>query len=68
MTMYMGEYQSRKNGVDEYWDCLLDLGVSLQTLEIVSSINGYSAKTMRDILYAHTGFNSFDQLEVKTNV
>ena len=62
MTMYIEDYVARHNGVDKFWDRLMDLGVSEQTLTIVTSINGYSAKTMRDILYAHTGMRSFDQL------
>ena len=48
---------------DMAWDALIDLGVSEQTLQIVTSINGYSQETLTDILYAHTGYNSFDQLE-----
>ena len=48
---------------EEMWDELLELGVSEQTLQIVTNINGYSAETLEDVLYAHTGYRSFDQLE-----
>lgn len=48
---------------DEAWGMLMDLGVSEQTLIIVTSINGYSMETFTDILYAHTGYRSFEQLE-----
>lgn len=48
---------------DKAWDRLLSLGVSEQTLEIVTSINGYSLETMQEVLYAHTGFRNFDQIE-----
>lgn len=44
------------------WEELLELGVSEQTLQIVTDINGYSQETLLDILYAHTGYRSFDQL------
>ena len=44
------------------WDTLLDLGVSEQTLQIVTAINGYTIETLMDILYAHTGYRSFEQL------
>ena len=44
------------------WDTLLDMGVSEQTLQIVTSINGYTLQTLEDVLYAHTGFHSFEQL------
>lgn len=44
------------------WDLLIEQGVSEQTLQIVTSINGYSLDTLEDVLYAHTGYRSFDQL------
>ena len=47
----------------EMWDTLLELGVSEQTLQIITDINGYDADTMRDVLYAHTGYHCFDQLD-----
>lgn len=48
---------------DAMWDKLMELGVSEQTLQVVTSINGYSEETMEDILYAVTGYRDFDQLE-----
>lgn len=48
---------------DEKWDALLGQGVSEETLQIVTAIMGYSSSTMDDILYAATGYRSFDQLE-----
>ena len=47
----------------EMWNKLLEHGVCEQTLQIVTDINGYSTETMEDVLYAHTGYRSFDQLE-----
>ena len=47
---------------NQMWDVLLEQGVSEQTLQIVIAINGYSAETMTDLLYAHTGYRSFDQI------
>ena len=46
---------------DEAWGALIDLGVSEQTLQIVTSINGYNSDTMTDVLYAHTGYRTFEQ-------
>lgn len=46
----------------QMWDTLLELGVSEQTLQIVTDINGYSEQTLEDVLYAATGYRSFDQL------
>jgi hypothetical protein len=48
--------------MDKAWDTLLNLGVSEQTLQIVTNINGYSMDTLNDVLYAHTGYRNFDQL------
>lgn len=49
--------------IEEMWDTLLDLGVSEQTLQIITAINGYSEETMCDVLFAHTGYRYFEQLE-----
>lgn len=51
------------NALDELWDALLEAGVSEQTLQITTSGWGYSRETLETILYAHTGYNSFDQLD-----
>jgi len=51
------------NDTDLMWDRLIGLGVSEQTLQIVTSINGYQEDTLTNILYAHTGYRTFDQLE-----
>ena len=41
------------------WDELISMGVSEQTLQIVTDINGYNKRTMHDVLYAFTGENMF---------
>lgn len=48
--------------INEMWDSLLDLGVSEQTLQVVTDINGYNEQSMKDILYSVTDYNDFDQL------
>lgn len=45
-----------------YWDILLDMGVSEETLKVVTDINGYSYETLCDILYAVFGYRDFEQL------
>ncbi len=47
---------------NDMWERLLELGVSEQTLQVVTDINGYREDVMEDILYAVTGYRSFDQL------
>ena len=49
--------------IEKAWEKLEELGVSEQTLQIVTSINGYTLSTLEDILYAHVGYRSFDQLD-----
>lgn len=49
--------------VSEIWDKLIDLGVCEQTLQIITSINGYNTETLLDVLYAHTGYRNFEQME-----
>ena len=47
----------------KYEDILLDMGVSEQTLKVVIAINGESYETLCDILYAVSGYHTFEQLE-----
>ena len=49
--------------LDRAWDTLMELGVSEQTLQVVTSINGYTLETLEDVLYVHAGYRSFEQLE-----
>lgn len=49
--------------IEQAWDMLIDMGVSEQTLQIVTSINGYNIDTLKDVLYAHTGYRSFNQID-----
>jgi hypothetical protein len=46
-----------------YWDRLLKMGVSEETLRIVTDINGYNEEALKDILYAAFGYRDFDQIE-----
>lgn len=46
----------------QMWDALIEQGVSEQTLQIITSINGYSMDTLNDVLYAATGYRSLDQI------
>ena len=48
--------------INEMWNTLLEIGVSEQTLQVVTDINGYNEQAMKDILYSVTGYNDFNQL------
>lgn len=67
--MYSDSHQPRNtkkepkmtDKLQEMWDELHDMcGVSEQALQIVTSINGYSAETLRDVMYAVAGTREFD--------
>ena len=45
--------------IEEMWEELENMGVSEQTLQIVTDINGYNEETMHDILYAYSGEREF---------
>lgn len=46
--------------INEMWEILSEqYGVSEQTLQVVTSINGYNAQAMYDILYAVAGERIF---------
>ena len=52
------------NTVDEAWDYLIETGLaSEQTLQVVTCINGYSLDTLESVLYALTGYRSFDHTD-----
>lgn len=48
--------------LDQMWEALLKHGASEQTIQVVTDIIGYNESAMKDILYAVTGYNDFDQL------
>ena len=50
----------------KYWDFLADrVGVSEETLRIVTNINGYSVDTLKDVLYVVTGYRTMKQAKVE---
>ena len=51
------------NDVEEAYDILIEYGIATEDeINLVCSIIGYNMETMEDILYARTGYRSFDQL------
>lgn len=47
----------------EAFDRLLDMGVSEETLVIISAINGHNLDTYQDVLFAKFGYRSFEQMD-----
>ena len=51
--------------ITKAWDKLINLGVSEETINVVTKINGYSLESLESILYAVFGYRSFDQVTIK---
>lgn len=67
-TIFNPIYQSKtnKNNMDQQIEKLWDLIVnyeltSEQSLQLVTRLNGYTLETMEDVLYALTGYHSYEQ-------
>lgn len=45
------------------WDKLIEMGVSEETLQVVTDICGYSLGTLEGVLYSVSGYEDFEQLE-----
>lgn len=44
------------------YDFIIENGLaSEETLQVVTCINGYSVKTLNDVIYATTGYHSMEQ-------
>lgn len=53
---------STSYSVDEMWDILMEYaGVSEETLDVVTSINGYNEQSLNDICYVVSGYNTVEQ-------
>lgn len=48
--------------IGEMWEILINsYGVSEETLNIITSINGYNEETMCDVLYVVSGERNFEE-------
>jgi len=54
--------------LDEICNELEEMGiVTFKELQLVTNINGYTFNTLNDIIYARTGYRSFEQLTDEYN-
>ena len=54
----------RVRTTEQAWEYFTDyLNVSEETLKVVTAINGYNLETLEDVLYAVSGYRSFEQVE-----
>lgn len=50
--------------LDELWDLFVDCGVATNDeLQLVTNIIGYSEETLNKVLYARTGYRSWEQFK-----
>ena len=48
--------------LNEMYDTILELELcTVEELELVTSINGFNAQAMNDIVYVREGYNTLDQ-------
>lgn len=48
--------------VDELWDNIVEYGIATEDeLQLVTDINGYTEETLNDVIYARTGYRSWEQ-------
>lgn len=48
--------------ISEVWDFLIDSGVAEQTLQVATSLAGYTLETLESVLFIITGCRSLGQL------
>lgn len=50
--------------LDEIWDYLVENDiVTEETLILITNINGYSEKTLNEVIFARTGYRCIEQLK-----
>ena len=48
--------------IEKLWDLIVNYELAtVQSLQLVTRLNGYTLETMGDVLYALTGYHSYEQ-------
>ena len=48
--------------IEKLWDLIVNYELATeQSLQLVTRLNGYTLETMEDVLYALTGYHSYEQ-------
>lgn len=51
-------------GINKIWTLIVLYGIATDAeLDLITDINGYSAKTLNDVIYVRTGYHSIEQYE-----
>lgn len=50
--------------IEQMWDYIVGNGIATEDeVQLVTEINGYNEETLKDILFARTGYRDFDQVD-----
>ena len=48
--------------IEKLWDLIVNYKLAtVQSLQLVTRLNGYTLETLEDVLYALTGYHSYEQ-------
>ena len=48
--------------IEKLWDLIVNYELAtVQSLQLVTRLNGYTLETLEDVLYALTGYHSYEQ-------
>ena len=51
-----------RSKIEKLWDLLVNYELATEpTLQLVTRLNGYTLETLEDVLYALTGYHSYEQ-------
>ena len=54
-------YTYRNTELETLWDNLITYEIATENeLQLITDINGYTLETLEDVLYARTGYRSWD--------
>ena len=74
-SMSLCEFEEKKGesnfdmDKDEYWGLLIEYGIATEDeLQLITDINGYSEETLDDVLYARTGYRSWEQYKSEFSI
>ena len=55
-------YTYKDNELEALWDNLITYEIATEEeLQLITDINGYNLEALEDVLYARTGYRSWDQ-------
>ena len=60
----MTDYIYKDTELETLWDNLVNYEIAtVEELRLITDINGYNLEALEDVLYARTGYRSWDQFK-----